>query len=173
MTNEPSAVPPGWYPEPGGDLRYWDGTEWTEHRAPAPKLADPTATAGIAAPLQSETPSLLEPTSDERTMATLAHALSIVASILAPLVIWALKKDESPFVRAHAAEALNFSISVVIYGFAYVVLALPLIFVGIGILMLLLLPVFAIVVFVLHIVAAMAANRGELYKYPFSIRLIS
>ena len=27
-------VPPGWYPHEGGQ-RYWDGTAWTEHRAPA------------------------------------------------------------------------------------------------------------------------------------------
>lgn len=30
------AVAPGWYPDPhGGDLRYWDGSGWTEHRQPA------------------------------------------------------------------------------------------------------------------------------------------
>jgi hypothetical protein len=28
----PSAVPPGWFPDPGGQgLRYWDGLRWTEH----------------------------------------------------------------------------------------------------------------------------------------------
>ena len=24
---------PGWYPQPDGTQRYWDGREWTEHTA--------------------------------------------------------------------------------------------------------------------------------------------
>lgn len=112
------------------------------------------------------------PTSDERTTAALAHALAIVSSILAPLIIWAINRDESPFVRAHAAEALNFSISALIYGFVYFVVAVPLIFVGIGILMLFSLPFLGLAVLVLHVLAATAAYRGEMYRYPFSIRLI-
>jgi hypothetical protein len=35
---EPTPIvttPPGWYPDPSGryELRYWDGTQWTEHVA--------------------------------------------------------------------------------------------------------------------------------------------
>ena len=31
-----TAPPPGWYPDPGlpANVRWWDGTSWTEHRAP-------------------------------------------------------------------------------------------------------------------------------------------
>ncbi|AGI12983.1 hypothetical protein PBI_BUTTERS_36 [Mycobacterium phage Butters] len=33
-------VPPGWYPDPeGGGQRYWDGRQWTSHRAPLPPPA--------------------------------------------------------------------------------------------------------------------------------------
>ena len=33
--------PPGWYPDPEmvGTQRYWDGSQWTEHRAPMGKPA--------------------------------------------------------------------------------------------------------------------------------------
>lgn len=27
---------PGWYPQPDGSQRYWDGRTWTEGPAPAP-----------------------------------------------------------------------------------------------------------------------------------------
>ena len=38
MSAPTPAVPPGWYadPELAGAQRYWDGTGWTAHRAPAP-----------------------------------------------------------------------------------------------------------------------------------------
>lgn len=44
------------------------------------------------------------PTSDERMMAALAHFFGIIAS----LIIWALQKDKSRFVRFQAAQALAF-----------------------------------------------------------------
>ena len=36
-----SQQPPNWYPDPdgGGGLRYWDGTQWTENRAPGAAVA--------------------------------------------------------------------------------------------------------------------------------------
>lgn len=35
--------PPGWYSQPDGTRRYWDGTRWTEHAAPAPNKPLPAA----------------------------------------------------------------------------------------------------------------------------------
>jgi Protein of unknown function (DUF2510) len=32
MTQPPP--PPGWYPDPPGGQRYWDGSQWTDQRAP-------------------------------------------------------------------------------------------------------------------------------------------
>lgn len=29
--------PPGWYPDPPGGQRYWDGNQWTDQRAPMRK----------------------------------------------------------------------------------------------------------------------------------------
>src|SRR3954469_12237582 len=54
------------------------------------------------------------PTSDEKTMAILAHILTLVAPILAPLIIYLVKKDDSQFVSYHAKESLNFQITLMI-----------------------------------------------------------
>jgi uncharacterized protein len=102
---------------------------------------------------------------DERNFALLAHLLSFFAPILAPLVIWVLKKDESRFVDYHAKESLNFQISLLIYGFVCFVLA----FVLIGILLAIVLAVFAIVC---TLIATIKAANGEYYRYPFAIRLL-
>jgi uncharacterized Tic20 family protein len=105
---------------------------------------------------------VIAPTSDEKTFAILAHVLTFVSSILAPLIIYLLKKDESAFVREHARESLNFQITMLI---VFILLAITI--VGI-----LLIWVVALVEFILVIVATIKASEGKLYKYPFSIRLI-
>ena len=50
--------PPGnWYPDPhdASQLRYWDGQQWTEHRAPVQQAAQPSQT-GDAAPATASGP---------------------------------------------------------------------------------------------------------------------
>jgi uncharacterized Tic20 family protein len=54
------------------------------------------------------------PASDEGTLAILSHILTIVSSFIAPLVIYLLKKDDSPYVAEHAKESLNFQITMFI-----------------------------------------------------------
>lgn len=49
------------------------------------------------------------PTQDERTMATLAHVLQIVAWWIAPLIIYLIRR-ESKFVSFHAMQALLWQI---------------------------------------------------------------
>jgi uncharacterized Tic20 family protein len=115
--------------------------------------------------LGTEETSLIPPTSDEKTMAILSHILCIVAGFIAPLIIYLVKKDESPYVRAHARESLNFQLTMVL---AYFVSAL-LIFVLIGIL---LIWVLIIANLVLVVIATIRASEGKLYKYPFSIKFV-
>jgi uncharacterized protein len=105
------------------------------------------------------------PTQDEKTIAMMAHALTMISTFLAPLIIYLLKKDESSFVADHAKESLNFQISMVII---YLICAL---------LMLLLVGFFLIAIaglfhFVMVIVASVRALEGQTYRYPFTIRLI-
>ena len=42
---DPVNPPSGWYDDGRGALRYWDGTQWTEHTAPLSPPADQGATA--------------------------------------------------------------------------------------------------------------------------------
>ena len=105
------------------------------------------------------------PTADEKTMALLSHILTIVAGFVAPLVIYLIKKDESPYVRKHAVESLNFQISVAIYAFASFILM----FVLIGIFTMIAVGIMAIVC---AIIATVKANEGQFFKYPLTIRLV-
>lgn len=102
------------------------------------------------------------PTSDEKTMAILAHVLTIVSSFIAPLIIYLVKKDESKFVAEHAKEALNFQITLAI---VYCVL-----FISVIGIFLIWIPGIVSLIFV--ILAAVKANEGKLYRYPLSIRFI-
>ena len=108
-----------------------------------------------------ETP-LVPPTSDEKTMALLSHVLTFVASFLAPLIIYVVKKDESAFVSSHAKESLNFQITVVL-----IIIVLCITIIGI-----LLVWLVGIISLVLVIIATIRASEGKLYKYPVSIRFI-
>jgi uncharacterized Tic20 family protein len=104
--------------------------------------------------------------SDERLWSTLVHLSPFVAAFvglpfLGPLVIYLVLRDRGPFIRFHAAQALNFQIVLII---AYIVFGL-LSFVLIGI-PLLIATAIASVVF--QIIAAVKANGGEWYRYPMT-----
>ncbi|MDP9861354.1 MULTISPECIES: DUF4870 domain-containing protein [Streptosporangium] len=106
------------------------------------------------------------PSRDETTMAMLAHLLGLLTSFVGPLVLYLVKKDESPYVRSQAAEALNFQLTLMIAYFVSWVLA----FVLIGFLLIFVLWIGSLA---LMIMAAVAANRGESYRYPMNIRFVS
>ena len=107
-----------------------------------------------------------------RTWTALCHASALLGvfihfpgHVLAPLVVWLMKRDESPEVDAHGKEALNFQISMLIYNAVAAVFCLVLIgFV--------LLPVLWILNAVFAIIAAIKASDGEFYRYPLTIRFI-
>lgn len=114
----------------------------------------------------------MQVSSDDRTMATLTHALGAVFTLLVPLVIWLINKDNPAkrFVNEHAKEALNFQITMLIAYAIAGVLSIPLAFVFIGFM---LVPVVYVLNIIFGVIAAMASNKGERYRYPFALRLIA
>ncbi|HJS06274.1 MAG TPA: DUF4870 domain-containing protein [Pirellulales bacterium] len=114
-----------------------------------------------------------DPTADERQWALIAHLSGLIASavggmaFLGPLIVWLVKKDQSVFVADQAKEALNFQIAVTI---AIIVTGVIGFLTCVGFL---LLPVIGIGSLVFSIIAAMEANKGVAYRYPYTIRLIN
>jgi uncharacterized Tic20 family protein len=186
-------MPPGWYPDPTtGQQRWWDGQQWGAFASapqdgygppPPPQpgygaqpppgyAAPPQGAFGVPAPgvpgyPQAGLAGPLEPAgATSRSNAALAHWLGLVG-FFGPLIIMVTSGARDPFVRAHAVEALNFQLTVIIgwliVGVVNAVtcgLAFPLIF-------LLLVPVI-----IYSIQGANAANRGEMFRYPWTIRMV-
>jgi uncharacterized protein len=111
------------------------------------------------------------PSPEERQWALFAHLSALIGyiipfgSIIGPLIIWQIKKNEMPFVNDQGKEALNFQITVAIAA----IVCMILIFVLIGIF---LLWILAIADLVFIIIAAIAANNGQAYRYPLCLRFV-
>ncbi|MCA0931202.1 DUF4870 domain-containing protein [Lutimonas saemankumensis] len=104
-------------------------------------------------------------------------------AVVGPLVIWELNKRKSEFIDQNGKEAINFNLSYLLYTMILGLSVVPFILrialedfqhldifgiVSVGSLI----GILAIVKFVLIIVAALKANRGEVYKYPLTIKFI-
>jgi uncharacterized protein len=112
------------------------------------------------------------PTEKERTWGMLAHlsalaglVMPLLGIVIGPLVVWLARGDASPFVSAHAKEALNFNLSVLLGAVVCIVLMLVLIGFLLG-------TALFIVWLVLTLIAAIKASEGESYRYPFSVRFV-
>jgi len=103
------------------------------------------------------------PSKDDCNIAMLAHLLGIFTGFLGALIIWILKKDDSGFIASQSKEALNFQITITI-GF---IIAWLLAFIGA-----ILIPILLIVNLIFCILGAIAASKGQDYRYPFAIRLV-
>ena len=102
-------------------------------------------------------------------LAGLIPVVPVVGSIIGPLVVWQLKKDEFGFVDEQGKEAVNFQISILLYLLISAILWIPLSFICIGAVI----PfAISIVDLVFMLIAAVKANDGEHYRYPLTIRFI-
>ena len=139
----------------------------------------------------------LSPSQSERMWAAGAHVAALIAALLtswmagvagalAALAVWMLVRDKSPFAAAHAKEAVNFNLSMLIYTLVAVVITVLLVgatilTLGIGLLvtapagvaLLLAYAAIAVTWFVCSLVAAFKAYDGQTYRYPLTIRLFN
>lgn len=110
-------------------------------------------------------------TKDHKNFAMFCHLIALAGliipfgSIIGPLVLWLMKREESDFINHHGKESLNFQISVIIYGIIAAILTLIII----GFILAIIL---GILWFVFIIVAALKTSDGEMYRYPFTIRFV-
>ena len=111
--------------------------------------------------------------SEVRNWCVLCHASALAGlffhffgHLLGPLVVWLIKRADSPEIDAAGKESLNFQISMLIYDIIAGILCLVLIGIPILIALWILNTVFVII-------ASVKTSQGEFYRYPFTIRLIS
>jgi uncharacterized Tic20 family protein len=140
---------------------------------PMPDLRDPRPAAfddrppdAPLAPTNDAAPAALE--QQTRQWAMFLH-LSIfagfvvpVAGLVAPIVLWQVKKDELPGIDVHGKNVANWILSKIIYAVISLILVLAII----GIPLLIALGVISII---FPIIGAIKANNGEVWKYPLSI----
>ena len=98
-------------------------------------------------------------------LSTFAGLVVPFGSVIGPLAVWLTRRDRDPFIDQAGREALNFGISIAIYGSVLLVAALML--VGIPLLM-----VGVIAWVVLASLAAAKASQGHTYRYPLTLRLV-
>jgi len=93
-------------------------------------------------------------------------AIHIAIPMIPAVVLYIIKKDESPFVKDHGREAINFQITLIIYA---IISGLLVPICGLGFVALTAVYVLAIVGMIL---AAVAAKSGKYYRYPSCIRFL-
>lgn len=104
----------------------------------------------------------------------LAFFLSIpYANLIAPLIMWLIRKDKHPYINEQGKEAVNFQISMSIYMTGATVVCLPLFLLIIGAVLLpLAVLAFLVIELIFVIKGGIAANKGQSYSYPLTIRFI-
>lgn len=85
--------------------------------------------------------------------------------ILGPLILWLIKKEEYPLVNREGKKALNFQISMTLYGLIAGILC----FILIGFVLIAALVVAEII---LVIIASVKTHNGEDFTYPLTIQFL-
>src|ERR1043165_3574010 len=103
---------------------------------------------------------------NEKIWSMLSHlSMFFGVGFILPLVVYLAMRKESEYVACNAREALNFHISLLIYGLC----CIPLIFIVVGIPLLIMLGLGSLV---FAIIGAVKASDGQCYRYPLTLRLV-
>lgn len=89
-----------------------------------------------------------------------------LAGLVAPIIIWQIKKNDLPRIDVHGKIVVNWIISLIIYWAISAVLT----FILIGFLLMLVLTGICLV---FPIIGGIKANNGEVWSYPLTIRFIT
>ncbi|MDL4818914.1 DUF4870 domain-containing protein [Actinomadura opuntiae] len=152
---QPPGQPPG--PPPGGPY----DSQW-----------------GYGPPGVPHGPQYGPPRNDDNTWAIFAYVGTLVVSFIAPLVIYLVKMRESPFARFHAAQALNFQITMLVHLLAVAAVCVPpaIITKQPAFVVPLVFPYLELLIgqWVFLILGAVKAGKGEYYRFPtfFCFRMI-
>jgi len=120
-------------------------------------------------------------TQNDKNYSSITHLSSFsgwffpFGNIIVPLVLWSAKKNESTYVDIHGKSAVNFQLSLLLYGFLLTLLFIPIVIftLGLGLIAIIVGIIPAILLkIILIIIASIKASNGEFYKYPFTIEFI-
>ncbi|TDD83228.1 DUF4870 domain-containing protein [Actinomadura darangshiensis] len=115
---------------------------------------------------------------EETTWAIFAYVGNILIGFLPPLVIYLVKKNDSPFTRFHAAQSMNYQLTMLIHLLAVAAVCVPpaIILEAPAFLALFILPYAELLIggWVFLILGAVKAGKGQYYKFPtfFCYRMI-
>ena len=119
------------------------------------------------------------PDQETRKWAMLCHlgglaslVLFPTANIILPLVIWRIKRDIDPYIDEQGREAVNFQITIFLYGVIVGVLVFLLKIILIGYLFIWLPTLVMIAQLGGSIVGGIRAHDGEKFRYPLILRFL-
>ena len=128
---------------------------------------------------ENQTPAVPSSPTSDNSLAVVMHLLGFswfvfpfYGNILGPLVLWLIKRGDSPYLDRVGKEVLNFQISFSIYISAAIAVGTVLLIFLIGILFYFVAAAIWVAWIILMIVGAVKTSNGEEYKYPFTIRLL-
>jgi hypothetical protein len=120
-------------------------------------------------------------TQNDKNYSSITHLSSFpgwifpFGNVIAPLVLWIAKKNESAYIDNHGKAVVNFQLSLILYSFLLALLIIPItIFtLGLGLIAVILGIIPVIILIIVSVISAsIKATHGEYYQYPFTIEFI-